>query len=121
MTYRGSWGGEYENEYTGVITIPESVSYNGNTYSVTTIGYDAFGFCVNLTSITIPNSVTKIDDFAFYRCSGLISITIGSSVTSIGNYAFDNCNNIQTLNWNVKNCSTEGYNAAFKGKQVWSL
>ena len=38
VTYRGSSYGSYSNEYSGSITIPASVTYNGTTYSVTSIG-----------------------------------------------------------------------------------
>ena len=59
----------YSNEYTGSVVIPESVTYNGTTYSVTSIGSSAFYYCSGLTSITIPNSVTSIGSSAFYYCS----------------------------------------------------
>ncbi len=78
-----------QSEYSGDITIPESVIYNDVTYSVTSIGNYAFLFCTNLTSIEIPNSVTSIGDEAFYFCMSLTSITIPNSVTSIGYNAFD--------------------------------
>ena len=55
-------------KYTGSITIPESVEYNGTTCSVTSIGGSAFYGCSGLTSITIPNSVTSIGSDAFYNC-----------------------------------------------------
>ena len=55
-------------------TIPTSVTYNGTTYSVTSIGYRAFYGCKGLTSITIPNSVTSIGYNAFYDCKNLISV-----------------------------------------------
>ena len=42
------------------VTIPTRVTYNGETYKVTSIGYRAFYGCSGLTSIEIPNSVTSI-------------------------------------------------------------
>ena len=82
VSYRGSNADEYL-EYTGSVVIPESVTYNGKTYGVTSIGKRAFSYC-EVTSITIPNSVTDIGDNAFIYCTGLTSITIPNSVTSIG-------------------------------------
>ena len=67
-------------KYTGSVTIPETVSYNGKVYSVTSIGDEAFRYCRGLTSVTIPNSVTSIGNNAFRDCSGLKSVTISNSV-----------------------------------------
>ena len=88
VTYRGDYSYSYSNEYSGSVTIPESVTYNGITYSVTSIGDAAFFCCYGLTSVTIPNSVTSIGDDAFWACYGLTSVTIPNSVTSIGYDAF---------------------------------
>ncbi len=71
VTCRGSSYDSYSNEYTGAVNIPSSVTYDGKTYSVTSIGGVAFYGCTALTSITIPNSVTSIGGSAFYKCSGL--------------------------------------------------
>ena len=84
-------------EYTGIVTIPATVTYNGTTYSVTSIGDEAFYNCTGLTSITIPNSVTSIGNYAFQWCHKLTSITIPNSVTSIGNYAFDDCYRLTSI------------------------
>ena len=46
-------------EYTGVVVIPESVTYHNKTYSVTSIGTSAFARSSNMISVTIPESVTK--------------------------------------------------------------
>ena len=82
------------NGYTGDVVIPSSVTYSGTTYSVTSIGEDAFWGCSGLTSVTISNSVESIGSSAFRDCSGLTSVTIPNSVTSIGDYAFLNCSGL---------------------------
>jgi len=96
VTYKGTHYYDY-NEYSGSVTIPATVTYNGTTYSVTSIGRWAFWDCTGLTSITIPNSVISIGEYAFCDCSGLTSITIPNSVTSIGNHAFYKCTSLTSI------------------------
>lgn len=76
VSYRGSYVRDYSNEYSGSVVIPTSVTYNGKTYQVTSIGDYAFWSCSDLTSVTIPNSVTSIGDYAFSGCMGLTSLSI---------------------------------------------
>ena len=93
-TYRVSG---YTDDCAGDVIIPETVTYDGKEYSVTSIGYSAFRDCIGLTSITIPNSVTSIGDFAFYGCGSLTSVTIPASVTSIGSDAFTFCGELTSI------------------------
>ena len=86
-----------DEKYKGSINIPESITYEGSSYSVTSIGELAFSFCTGLTSVTIPNSVTSIGDEAFRGCSGLTSVTIPNSVTSIGYSAFYGCSGLTSV------------------------
>ena len=74
VTYQGS----SSRAYTGSVTIPETVTYNGITYSITSIGGQAFEGCRGLTSIEIPNSVASIGSTAFYNCTGLEKATFAS-------------------------------------------
>ena len=64
------------NSYSGDVVIPASVTYNGKTYSVTSISSHAFHSCRSLTSITIPSSVTSIESAAFYGCTSLTAVHI---------------------------------------------
>jgi hypothetical protein len=64
--------------------------------TVTIIGSNAFSDCYGLTSITIPAAVTKIAAAGFLRCNGLTSMTIPAAVTEIGDSAFD-CENLTSV------------------------
>lgn len=44
-----------DNTLSDAIKIPSTVTYDGKTYSVTSIGDCAFWGCVGLTSVTIGN------------------------------------------------------------------
>ena len=82
----------------GDLTIPSTVNHNGNNYSVTSIGENAFYLCLDLTSVEIPNSVTTIESYAFWACE-MSSITIGYSVNYIGGHAFYGCYNLTSMNF----------------------
>ena len=105
--------------YSGNVTIPATVTYNGTTYNVTVIGTEAFRSCYGLDtviisegvsiigtrafkdcrmkSITIPNSVTTIEAAAFYQCRKLRSITIPNGVTRIGKSTFWACRDLTKI------------------------
>ncbi len=78
---------------TGTLTIPSSVTHNSVSYTVTSIGNDAFFNYAGFTGpLTIPDSVTTIGSIAFMSCSGFTGpLTIPDSVTTIGDYAFNRC------------------------------
>ena len=51
------------------IIITKTITYDSETYSVTSIGQGAFSNCTGLISITIPNSLTSIGEYAFSNCN----------------------------------------------------
>ena len=68
-----------DNNVSGEYGIPETITYNGVTYTVTSIGNGAFENNTNLTDVTIPSTITSIGESAFAGCSNLKSITVNST------------------------------------------
>ena len=131
VTFKGDSYNSYWDEYSGSITIPATVTYEGVSYSVisigegafrncssltaitlpensqlTSIGGYAFQYCSSLTAINIPEGVTSIGERAFYDCSSLTAITLPEGVTSIGNLAFYDCTGELTVNCNIPSASS---------------
>ena len=100
-----------DNEYSGNVTIPQTVTSNNKSYTVRYIGYYAFKYCKDLTNVTIPNSVTAIAYEAFYNCSNITNITIPNSVTVIDSKAFCDCSSLTSIE--IPNSVTSIGNKAF--------
>jgi hypothetical protein len=90
---------EVENvgSYSGDVVIPETVVHNGVEYPVTAIGYKAFCFCYNLTSIEIPNSIDSISSHAFRSCERLQRVVIPNSVVTLYPCAFNSCTSLKSV------------------------
>ena len=97
VTFSGEYYNDVDDEYTGEVAIPATVTHGGVTYRVTSIGVSAFERCTSLTSVTIPEGVTSIGSRAFERCTSLTSITLPEGVTSIGDDAFMRCSGLTSI------------------------
>lgn len=97
VTLVGSQAGSGFGIYRDTVNIPESIVYNYKTYRVTAIKRGAFETCLDLLSVSIPNSVTNIGKYAFSHCKKLHTITIGSGVTIIDEYAFNGCDKLKKV------------------------
>ncbi len=86
-----------ESAYRGDIVLPETVTDNGATYTVVSIGERAFKECRNLKSVGLPSSIWKIGYEAFSSCSGLGSVDLPTGVTEIGEMAFYGCSGLSSI------------------------
>ena len=64
-----------------------------NTF--TTLGYQAFYHCANLSSIVIPSNITTIGDSCFGYCISLPRVEIPSTVESMGSSVFYYCSGLR--------------------------
>ena len=76
---------------TGILVIPDTVSYNGVVYTVRTIGAGAFCDCPYITSVVMPNTVDSIGKSAFLDCINLTNVTFSNSLRYIGANSFMSC------------------------------
>ena len=83
--------------YTGVVNIPDSVTYEGVKYGVETIGSYAFSNSTGLTEVILPPNMKTIREFAFFRCGNLTSIHPLENVTTIRDRAFSECEALKEL------------------------
>lgn len=65
--------------------------------SVTFIGNDAFVGCWNLKNVKLPAVLETLEMMAFKDCSALLSIDLPSSLKTIGNSVFEECNALTTV------------------------
>lgn len=85
------------NKYPGnpeILTIPESVSYEGYAFKINSIGDYAFLECTNLKSLTMPSGVTKIGQYAFYCCTYLKDVYYLSTISDWNKIEITNTNDV---------------------------
>lgn len=104
------------NSYSGNVVIPETVTYEGTTYSVTAIGHMAFRASAELTSIYIPCSVISIGSEAFGYCWNLTNIQVDN-----GNPKYDSRNNCNAIIETVSNTLIAGCKGTVIPNSVTSI
>lgn len=77
-------------KYEGEITIPSKITYEGEEYTITAVGVEAFLECADITEMTLPSTITSIGDRAFYAKQDLsYDLYLGATTPpSIGNNVF---------------------------------
>ena len=82
------------------VNIPNNVTYNSTTYTISKINNNAFQGCSSLTSLTIPSTVTNIGNNAFDSCTSLLSITFsGQFPATLGMSLINNTSQEVNINY----------------------
>lgn len=84
-------------KYQGNIVIPQTVVYNGATFTVVAIDKNAFWDCP-ITSVKLPNTLQVIRTAAFSDCKNLSNVKLPEGLKEIGASAFLRCTSLTTIN-----------------------
>ncbi|MCH5235172.1 MAG: leucine-rich repeat protein [Muribaculaceae bacterium] len=102
------------------VDIPSTVSWDGITYYVKSIGRYAFyrstslkfvsvqvgveeiktlafNECSSLSSIILPDGLKEIEDYAFQRCNSLSHVVLPDGLVSLGNRVFQDCSSLTSI------------------------
>lgn len=74
--------------------LPDTVSYDGKAYRVTSIQLNAFQNCTDLNLTSLPEGITKIGSKAFQNCKSLNLTYLPENLASIGISAFYGCTSL---------------------------
>lgn len=90
-----------EDGYNGDVVIPEEVTIEDQTYTVSSIGESAFAECTEMTSVSVPASITTIASTAFDGCTGLelLDMSENTALTIIDGNTFSTCTALETVNF----------------------
>ena len=97
LTYPGGLNDPYQGfeEPQGEIILPETVMYEGQTYTVTAIDNNTFRGCANLTgTLIIPSTVKTIGTLAFSNCSGFTQLVLPDAMEILGHSTFSDCSGL---------------------------
>ena len=81
--------------YKGDIVIPETITYDGETYTVVATAANSFLDCRELTSVTLPATCVTIARNTFKGCIALRVSPLPSTVTSVGSGVFNGCTSLE--------------------------
>jgi hypothetical protein len=129
---------ECNNNFNSAVNIPATMTLDGTTYTVTSLGgfsgHDklelvylpntlielqsrAFAGCNNLTEVELPESLQTISTEALQACTKLKELNIPVNVTNISDAAFASCINLEKITVAEGNTKFEVANDCLIDKQ----
>lgn len=96
--------------YTGDIVLPETVTYKDVTYTLTDISTAFKG--MEITSLSMPETITKLSNGAFQNCAKLTTIKLSSAITAYPTSLFSGCESLTefSISGNITALSSSMFN-----------
>lgn len=88
--------GTLPDQYSGDVVIPESIVYNGVTYTVSEVGSTAFKESA-ITSFTFSSTITKVGKGIFQGCTQLTNVHFSTGLTQLGQNMFNGCSALSEI------------------------
>ncbi len=104
--------------YSGTISIPETIIYDGKKYTVKKVGNYAFNCQNELQSIYVPRTVTEIESHAAIKAEKLNRVNVAdeSQLVNIGEEAFKWCTGLKRFTFDGTSLSMSSIDqSAFYG------
>ena len=79
------------------VVVPETIYYDGVTYTVTAIGYNAFRDNKTIVSIKTGNTIKTLEEGAFSGASNLQKVDFNNALEHIDDWCFNKCINLKYL------------------------
>lgn len=92
-----NWKAGMDDAYSGRITIPEAVVFEGEQYFVKKIGSYTFSECRKIKQVHIPDTVHEIQAKAFYGCESIKKVRLSSALEVMGVNPFMGCRSLQAF------------------------
>lgn len=83
------------------VVIPENVTHDGKTYTVTRVNPYAFYGCKQLKSVTLPKTVTMIGSYAFAECGTMTGEKKAATYTGLTTLNLPNDTQLAQINSNA--------------------
>ena len=125
------------------LVIPNQVTYDGKTYTVTqidsagfydkpeivsltlpntikNIGFKAFAHCINLRNLVLSSDIVTLNNQTFYGCTSLTNITFNGDVETLGDQTFYECSSLTSINF-IGKVNTIGNQAFYQCNNLTSI
>ena len=83
-------GNQLCDRYTGDVIVPETITVEGESYTVTALGEMAFAMA-DITSLKLPSTIKKMEYRAVSFCLNLKKANLPASVEELGQRSFSSC------------------------------